>query len=524
MRPPSSPTRFQASIPPAHIAGRLVGAVRALAGMARVLFALGVMTVLLPLGLPDLASVLLTPVAYQPAGAAMESGEPEPLGEPVAVLAAEPAGPSPAPGQPTAYMDPAEAENSAAIIQMALSVLDDSRGLTSPISELKLLSGSAGPVKPFSYVVQGGDTLLGIARRFKVTPETVLWANDLGNGELIQIGHELTILPVSGVLHRVQRGDTVAAIADLYIADARAVAEANSLGPGDLLEEGRLLVVPGGVMRTTEEMPPPPSPTTVPAPTALPSAPTSPPPTKAPAIRQDQASGTTYTVKAGDTLYSIASSFKVPLVELSSANGITDPSRVRVGQQLSIPAGRQGQPGAPVPSAAQTPVPPPTATRPPATPTAVPTPVRTAVPTPVPPKATPVPPAAPPPAGSSRGAQIAAIAQKYLGYKYQWGGHSPAGFDCSGFTWYVYKEAGLNVPNHNLAGQMNAGPRIPREQLQPGDLVFFQNTYAPGLSHSGVFLGSGRFINAETEKAGVQVRALSDPYWSSRFLGGSRPW
>jgi cell wall-associated NlpC family hydrolase len=121
------------------------------------------------------------------------------------------------------------------------------------------------------------------------------------------------------------------------------------------------------------------------------------------------------------------------------------------------------------------------------------------------------------------GARIAAIAQQYLGYRYVWGGSSPSGFDCSGFTWYVYKQAGISIPNHDLAGQLNAGPRIGRDQLQPGDLVFFQNTYKAGLSHSGIYLGGGRFIEAETESVGVQIRSLSDPYWSPRFIGASRP-
>ena len=82
----------------------------------------------------------------------------------------------------------------------------------------------------------------------------------------------------------------------------------------------------------------------------------------------------------------------------------------------------------------------------------------------------------------------------------------------------------MSIPIHDLQGQLNAGPKIPRDQLQPGDLVFFQNSYMPGLSHAGIYLGGGRFINAESEKVGVQVRSLSDPFWSSRFFGASRPW
>ena len=128
------------------------------------------------------------------------------------------------------------------------------------------------------------------------------------------------------------------------------------------------------------------------------------------------------------------------------------------------------------------------------------------------------------PSGGSRGDQIAAIAQNYLGYRYLWGGHSPDGFDCSGFTWFVYREAGASIPIHDLAGQLNTGPRIDRDKLLPGDLVFWNNTYVVGLSHVGIYLGDDRFINAESESAGVQIRSLSDPFWAARYVGASRPW
>ena len=277
-----------------------------------------------------------------------------------------------------------------------------------------------------------------------------------------------------------------------------------------------------------------PAPTTTPIPTATPM----PAATKA-ASGDAVPSSSRYTVKAGDTLYSIAATFKVKVADLQAANGLTDPSRLKLGQQLSIPAGGQtaqasvARSDTPVPVPTRTPAPQPTAvpTALPPTPTPVPpTPTRAPAPTVAPAKAPPAPtlgPAptpAPLPPGTTRGAQIAAIAQKYLGYRYIWGGSTPNGFDCSGFTWYVYRQAGVSIPNHDLQGQMNAGPKIPLNQLQPGDLVFFQNTYMPGLSHVGVYLGGGRFINAESEKVGVQIRAMSDPFWSSRFVGASRPW
>ncbi len=123
------------------------------------------------------------------------------------------------------------------------------------------------------------------------------------------------------------------------------------------------------------------------------------------------------------------------------------------------------------------------------------------------------------------GERVAAIARKYVGYPYAWGGSSPrTGFDCSGFDEYVYQEAGIPVPPHDLWGQMNSGPRIALQDLQPGDLVFFQNTYKAGLSHGGIYLGSDRFIHSIEEGVGIQVSSLGEDYWAARFLTGSRPW
>lgn len=331
-------------------------------------------------------------------------------------------------------------------------------------------SPTPAPKKEFkiqTYRVVSGDTLLAIAARFGITPETVLWANDLRSADMLQIDHDLTILPVSGVLHKVGKGQTLGGIAEAYVAEKDKIIEVNSIPNPDALQEGQNLIIPGGMRRTTEPI------------TGLPSAPSA----------QDLAAATKYTVKGGDTLLSIADAFGVRASTIQGANGIMDPDSLRIGLVLSIPGARQAS-SAPAPAPA--------------------------------PKAAPAP--APAPAGGSAGDRIAAIAQQYLGYRYVWGGHSPNGFDCSGYTWYVYQQAGISIPLHDLWGQIGSGQKIPRSELLPGDLVFWANTYTAGLSHSGIYLGGGRFINAETEAVGVQIRSMNDPYWSARFYGGARPW
>ena len=113
------------------------------------------------------------------------------------------------------------------------------------------------------------------------------------------------------------------------------------------------------------------------------------------------------------------------------------------------------------------------------------------------------------------------IAKQLVGSPYWWSGASPSGFDCSGFTSYVYGQAGIAIPR-DLGGQLNAGPSISVDDLQPGDLLIFKNTYAQGLSHAGVYIGNGQFIDAQDEADGVVVNLLDQ--WAGHFAGASRPW
>ena len=121
-----------------------------------------------------------------------------------------------------------------------------------------------------------------------------------------------------------------------------------------------------------------------------------------------------------------------------------------------------------------------------------------------------------------RGAAIAAKAREYVGYPYAWGGASPAGFDCSGFIMYIYGTFGLEL-GRDLGGQLESGRPIEPDQLQPGDLVIFQNTYKGGISHGGVYVGHGQFVHANDESTGVVVSSMGSSYWAPRFYGASRP-
>jgi peptidoglycan DL-endopeptidase CwlO len=119
------------------------------------------------------------------------------------------------------------------------------------------------------------------------------------------------------------------------------------------------------------------------------------------------------------------------------------------------------------------------------------------------------------------GSEVADLAQQYVGSPYRWGGTSPAGFDCTGFVMWVYGQFGVALP-HNESGQLSSGERVDPDELQPGDVLVFANTYRRGLSHVGIYLGDGRFVHAIDEAHGVQISALWDGYWASRLVGASR--
>jgi peptidoglycan DL-endopeptidase CwlO len=96
-----------------------------------------------------------------------------------------------------------------------------------------------------------------------------------------------------------------------------------------------------------------------------------------------------------------------------------------------------------------------------------------------------------------------AVAERYLGVPYVWGGASPSGFDCSGLMYFAYKQIGKYVPHYTVA-EWNAFPHVPLNQLQPGDLVFFD-----GLGHVGMYIGGGQMIHAPHTGTVVQISSLS---------------
>ena len=117
-----------------------------------------------------------------------------------------------------------------------------------------------------------------------------------------------------------------------------------------------------------------------------------------------------------------------------------------------------------------------------------------------------------------RYSSVVGIAEQYLGVPYVWGGESPRGFDCSGLVAYVYAQVGVSLAHYTVA-QYNYSDSVsvPRNQLEPGDLVFFA-----GLGHVGIYVGGGNFIHAPHTGSSVRIDSLSEGWYASEYDGAKR--
>ena len=122
---------------------------------------------------------------------------------------------------------------------------------------------------------------------------------------------------------------------------------------------------------------------------------------------------------------------------------------------------------------------------------------------------------------SSVGEEIAAYAQNFLGTPYVYGGSSTSGFDCSGFTKYVYGQFGYTL-NRTATDQLSNGVSVRKDELQPGDLVFFKYRTSKPVSHVGIYIGSGQFVHASTNSYAVQIDDLSSGHYANVYVYGRR--
>ena len=118
---------------------------------------------------------------------------------------------------------------------------------------------------------------------------------------------------------------------------------------------------------------------------------------------------------------------------------------------------------------------------------------------------------------SSKGADVLAYAMQFVGYPYVYGGSSTSGFDCSGFTQYVYKHFGVTL-NRTAAAQSSNGTAVSRSNLQPGDLVMFGSP----INHVGIYVGGGRIVHAANPSRGVTTDTINSGYYNTNYVCARR--
>ncbi len=187
-----------------------------------------------------------------------------------------------------------------------------------------------------------------------------------------------------------------------------------------------------------------------------------------------------YIVKKGDTLGRISKAYGTSVAQLKQLNNLKS-DMIYIGQKLIISSGASAKP----------------VTKP----------------------ATPVTKEKDELIGSSAFAKkLIEESKKVLGVKYVFGGTTVKGFDCSGFIYYVFNKAGHSINRYSAAGYYDRSYYV--DTPQPGDLVFFENTYKKGISHLGIYIGNNQFINADN--SGVRIVSLSNSYYKKHFSSFKR--
>jgi len=121
---------------------------------------------------------------------------------------------------------------------------------------------------------------------------------------------------------------------------------------------------------------------------------------------------------------------------------------------------------------------------------------------------------------SSERQSLLDYAMQYLGTKYVYGGASPSGFDCSGFTYYVFKQMGYSL-NRSASAQYKNGTSVSKSELIPGDLVFFSRG-SISVGHVGIYIGNGNFIHSSSPGDVVKITSLDSTYYAKRYVGAKR--
>ena len=328
-----------------------------------------------------------------------------------------------------------------------------------------------------TYKVVSGDSLSKIAAKHKVSVSNLMQWNNLKN-TVIYPNQVLKVSKTTGAItqpkpttpatkpssnstnntvYMVKSGDSLSRIGQKYGLTVAKLKTLNNL-KSDMIYVGQKLNVTSAVAK-------PVTPVQKPKPTT-PAAPTT---------------NATYTVKGGDTLGRISQQHGMTVAQLKLLNSLKS-DMIYIGQKLKLSGSTTSKPVVPTPD-----------------------------------KNVPVDP------DNLIGdanftAKLISESKKVMGTKYVFGGNTPAGFDCSGFIYYVFNKAGYDINRYSAAGYYDRSYYV--NNPKPGDLVFFENTYKAGISHLGIYIGNNQFINADND--GVRIVSLSNSYYKKHFSSFKR--
>ncbi|WP_102273718.1 C40 family peptidase [Cytobacillus massiliigabonensis] len=331
-----------------------------------------------------------------------------------------------------------------------------------------------------TYTVQKGDTLSSIAKKHNTTVGELKSLNNLST-DFLAYKQTLKVAQfVAPAAPKTEKAPTLTQTVQAYTVvqgdNLSKIAAKHEIKLADLIAWNNLksdMIYPGQSLKVSASSAPPPK---APAEESLPA--------PAPSVNNNQ---TEYIVKSGDSLSRIAVQFGTTVQLLKNVNHLKS-DLIYVGQKLLIngngkPAAEEKPAvnGQEEPSAEQKP---------------------------------------------SGGDQVTntdlpllSEALKLIGIPYQYGGTSSTALDCSGFIYYVFNKAGKAINRLSSEGYYSRSYYV--DTPQPGDLVFFENTYKPGISHMGIYIGDNQFIHASSSN-GVGISKLSEAYYQKHFDGFKR--
>lgn len=375
-----------------------------------------------------------------------------------------------------------------------------------------------------TYTVRPGDSVWSIARKHGLSYLSVLRTNSLGKSTIIRPGQQLVIPDTAASsptpadarpqatdtdgrpIHVVRQGESLWLIARAHGITVRALAEENGLRPTGVLRVGSRLKIPSAPeasQQSADDVSPDPQ-------------------------ADEPEVSLTHFVRQGESLWTIARVHGTSVQALAAANQLRPENILRAGRELTIPeldsaeASAESAPTRPyvvqngdclweIAHRHGTTVQALTAANG-LDPDRV---LRVGSVLLVPQSADDADAAAP--EGQHRFVQAAL---QYQGVRYRYGGMSTRGMDCSGLVALVLRNYGIDAP-HNSKALYRLGKGVSRENLQPGDLIFFHTT-RPGISHVGIYIGDGEFIHASSSKGRVRIDRLDQGYYSRAFVGAKR--